>query len=406
MTNTTDKASPLILREHQRTDADLDLETARALANLPDMEIAVAPGPNGWVVRPSSIVGATQANGRQVLIRPKIGMANLLNLLEVSPSSLVWNKEAFGYDSEPNVIVALIRMLRRGLDQALSQGLRHDYVERVERTAAVRGRINFPSLVGRPGLPSPIPCRFDEYTADIELNRLLLAATEAALHTPGVPDDDRLQLRKHRNRFEDIPPIAQPPHWVDTWEPNRLETHYELAVRAAAMLLRNRSPVDRLGTNGLHRFTVNMNYLVEQFITRRISQGLPPELEMRAQANTSLDTGRQITVRPDLVIYRNNSPCFVIDIKYKALESISDTSTSDLFQLHTYAQLLGLQQGAIISCLAGDQTQRPPQHITVRQSDVNLHLWPLDLRGTPESIDTEITRLIGMIRAHVDTPVH
>lgn len=387
-----------MFREHTDTPTDIDLDTARALANLPDVGLTVTPGSAGWVVRASSFVGTTEANGRQVLIRPKIGMANLLNLLEVSPTSLVWDSRSFDYDSEPNVIVALIRMLRRGLDQALAQGLRHDYVTHNERTPAIRGRIDFPSVVKRPGLTSPIPCLFDEYTADIELNRLLLAATEVALRTPTVPHDDRLQLRKHRGRLVDVQPIATSPHWVDTWEPNRLETHYELAIRAAAMLLRDRSPVDRAGTRGLQRFTVDMNPLVEQFITRRIAAGMSSQLEVRAQASTSFDTAGRIRVKPDLVLYRNNQPCFVIDIKYKALESVTDTSTSDLYQLHTYTQLLGLPQGAIISCLANDQVERPLEHLTVRQSGVNLHLWPLDLRGTPSDIDAAIGRLIEQIR--------
>lgn len=386
-----------MLQEHSDTVADIDLPTARALAELPGMGIAVTPSSGGWRIRPSSRVGALEVNGRPVLIRPKIAMSNLLNLLEVSPASLRWDNEPFGYDSEPNVIVALVRLLRRGLDQALAQGLRHDYIQRNERLPALRGRIDVPTLARRPGLPSPIPCQFDEYTADIELNRLLLAATETSLCTRGVPDDDRLQLRRHRQRFEDVQPIAQPPHWVDRWEPNRLEAHCELAVRSAALLMRDRSPVDRVGSSGVGRFTVDMNDLVEKFISRRITRQLEPVLQVRGQQALSFDTGASMTVRPDLIVYQDGRPRLVLDIKYKAVGSLAETSTSDLFQLHTYAQLLGIQRGAIVSCYAADQPQGPPQHLTVRNSGIELHLWPVDLRGEPEDVDNQIEQLAGEI---------
>ncbi len=397
MTDPTTALEPLVLQEWGETMVDIDLRTAQALASLPGMGITVAPKSGGWLVRPSSIVGVTEANGRQVLIRPKIAMTNLLNLLEVTPKSLKWDNQPFGYDTEPNVIIALIRLFRRGLDQALAQGLRHDYVQRHERQAALRGRIDMAALTRRPGLPAPIPCQFDDYTADIELNRLLLAATETSLRTRGVPNDDRMQLRRHRQRFEDVQSTVQAPQWVDTWQPNRLEAHYELAVRSAALLMRDRSPADRVGSKGIGRFTVNMNDLVEKFITRRLVGHLPQPLRVKDQQSLRFDVDGAFTVYPDLVVYRDEKPRFVIDVKYKAVEAIKDTSNSDLFQLHTYAQLLGLRRGAIISCSATDHPQGQPQQMTVRNSGVKLHLWPIDLRGTPEDINDQIELLIQKI---------
>lgn len=397
MTGSAATKGPLVLQEWEETLADIDLQTAQALADLPGMNISVAPTSRGWLIRPSSIVGVTEANGRQVLIKPKIAMSNLLNLLEVTPKSLRWENQPFGYDTEPNVVIALIRLFRRGLDQALAQGLRHDYLQRNERTSALRGRIDIAALTRRPGLPSPIPCQYDDYTADIELNRLLLAATETALRTNGVPDDDRLQLRRHRQRFEDVQPTFQLPQWVDQWEPNRLETHYELAVRSAALLLQDRSPADRVGSKGVGRFTVDMNDLVEKFITRRLAQQLPQHLQIREQQSLTLDTGGAVKVRPDLIVYRDDKPQLVIDIKYKAVASLSDTSTSDLFQLHTYAHLLGLRRAAIVSCIAEDEPEGVNRHLTVRNSGVELHLWPIDLRGTPEDIARKISDLVHTV---------
>ena len=401
MTPSDPSGEVLVLREHTESIIDLDRETALALAMHPYASLAVAPHPNGWSIKPSSTVGVFSANGRDVLIRPKINISNVMNLLDVTTKSLTWRPDTFDYDVDDNILVALIRLFRRGLDEALSQGIRHDYLERNERLISLRGRIDIGDLSRRPGLASPISCRYDEHTADIELNRLLLSAMLISLRQRHVPDRDRLGLRRHLARFEGVSPKAADPAWTDTWEPSRLEQHYEAAIRAGALLVRGTSPADRVGSRTLGQFTVKMNDLVEDFITQRILRQLPAGIEGRSQLELSLDVADQRQVYPDLTIYRNGSPVLVLDVKYKAVESITDVRTPDIFQLHTYSQLLNLDRGVIVSCVASDDYMAAPEVVTIRETGVTIELWPIDLRGSPQQLDQQIAMIIDRILGQI-----
>lgn len=385
------------LREHAESVITLDLETARALAAHPKAGISVTPHPDGWAVRPSSTVGVISVNGRDVLIRPKIDISNVMNLLDVNTKSLAWSDDRFDYGTDDNILVALVRLFRRSLDAAVSQGIRHDYVERSDRLIALRGRIDIGEVVRRPGLPSPLPCRYDEYTADIELNCLLLVATMVALRQRHVPDADRLALRRHLARFEGVTPQAADPSWVESWEPTRLEQHYESAIRAAALLVRGTSPADRVGSRTVSQFTVNMDTLVEDFITQRILRELPKELSGTTQRKLRFGSEGGHWIYPDLTILRSDTPALVLDVKYKAVESIAGASTSDLYQLHTYAQLLGLKRGIIVSCVASDALVSALRSMTVDETGVTIELWPIDLRGSPAELDQQISMIVSRI---------
>ncbi len=52
----------------------------------------VSPGgrTDEWVVTPSSVVGVTNLDEAQFLIRPKLGIRNLLLLMDVAPGLERW----------------------------------------------------------------------------------------------------------------------------------------------------------------------------------------------------------------------------------------------------------------------------------------------------------------------------
>jgi 5-methylcytosine-specific restriction enzyme subunit McrC len=313
------------------------------------------------------------------------------------PKQLHWQHDPFAYADEPDLLVALVRMFRRGLDAALARGLRHDYHHEHERLLSVRGRVDISAAIRRPGPIVPIPCRFDEYTIDVRLNQLLLAAIGRCLRIPGVPRDDRLRLRRHLLAFEGVRHHDGSLDWVDRWTPSRLERHYEAAVRPAAMILRNTTLVDRPGTQTATSFLVDMNELVETFIGDRLTKFLDGRLEVEGQKPRYLDTAGRISVKPDLVFRQGREAVFVADVKYKVFDELTGASTADIYQLHTYAQIEGLTSGALISCVAAGRQSSVTDRISIRSSGITVHLWPINLRGTLSEIEADLLRLADLI---------
>lgn len=387
----------VVLTEYRESDQELDAVTARAIAGLRDAGMTVSPGADGWRLVASSMVGAANVGDTRLVIRPKIPMHNALMVLGAAPDQVRWRTEHVDFATTNDIVVGMVMAFRRGLDRALARGLRRDYRTEEERLQSIRGRIDIAEVVRRPGLPLPIPCRFDEYTPDNRLNRLLRAAIERSLRVPGVPQQDRLHLRRHLVLFEEVGPHDPRNRWVDRWTPNRLEGPYEAAVRPADLILKSSSISDGLGMISAAGFFVDMNVAVERFVTDQLQQALHGRLEVVAQTHRHLDEERRVSIRPDLEFRVGHRTAFVADIKYKDVPRVEASSTNDLYQLHAYATVNGLRDAALITCPSTPTA--PGEPITVARSGVRLHVLPVDLTGTPQEVLASVDEVADRIAA-------
>ena len=371
---------------------ELDSRTAQLLSENREARVSVEPCTGGWRVRPSEVVGTFQVGETRFVIQPKIPISNVLALLDVDLGSFRISRQTFEYDSAPDLLIGLIRLFADGLDTALSQGLRHDYVQRTESLNSIRGRVEFARLARMPGAEIPTPCRFDEYTADVRVNQLLLSAIEIAVRVPGVPPADIVRMRRHLAAFHEVAHHQGPVDWVRAWVPNRMETHYAPAVRPAALIVENLTATLAAGRSTGPSFMVDMNRLVEKFIEVRIGRYLDSGSGLESQAARWLDVEESISYRPDLVVTRNGAPVAVADVKYKALSELKDIDNADLYQAHTYAQALGLDKAMIICCIA-DGRPLPRQRTTISRTGIEIELWAIDLSVPVLELESQLLEL-------------
>ena len=107
----------------------------------------------------------------------------------------------------------------------------------------MRGQIRFADQIGRRyGLPLPIEVAYDEYTEDIEQNRLLKSAVHRLSHTP-----DALRLPPSK-RCDGLWPVfdmvqlgSYAPGTVPQIRYTRLDEHYRPAVELARLIIENSS---------------------------------------------------------------------------------------------------------------------------------------------------------------------
>lgn len=390
----------VVLAEYERREFNLELGEARAIASLREAQLSVGPSQSGWTITAGSRVGAATVGDTRVIVRPKIPMHNALMVLGAAPDRVRWLDETVDFSATGDLVVGMVMAFRRGLDRALGRGLRRDYRVEEDLLQSIRGRIDLAAVVRRPGLPLPIPCRFDEYTPDNRMNRLLLGAIERSLRVPGVPTEDRLHLMRHLALFAGVGPHDPRDRWVDRWKPNRLEQPYESAVRPADLILKTSSIADGIGTVSAAGFFVDMNVAIERFIADRLRLSLQGRLDVITQAHRHLDEDHRVTMRPDLEFRVGRRTEFVADIKYKDVDAAEGSSTSDLYQLHAYATIHGLRDAALITCPSAPGATTEP--ITVARSGIRLHILPVDLTGRTaeviESVDDVACRIAALAR--------
>src|SRR5205823_11906680 len=128
----------------------------------------------------------------------------------------------------------------RHLERALARGVPRAYQGLHERLPAIRGRVDIPAQLRLAGLPLPAECRFDEYTADTRLARVLCGAAHRLLRLPGVTLPTRQTLQRLAAVLSEAGPCTPQDMRIPTVF-TRLDEHCRPAERLARMVLGNQT---------------------------------------------------------------------------------------------------------------------------------------------------------------------
>ncbi len=383
---------PIVLDEYESAVVPLSVEEVAGLRALagPRLSITAADTPGEWVIRATAHVGTVVLGAVRVLIRPKVSNANLFHLLEAGGDALSVRPEAFEYDRTGDLVPSFATFFARVAETALGRGVHRAYEEGEESLLALRGRIALAAQQRQLGLPLPVACRFDEYTADVPLNRIVKAATERLRRLRGVTSTTRTALTSILGRLEDVSSLHGPELRTATVF-NRLNMHYRSAERLARMVLQGSSLLDLVGDAEAGAFLVNMNALFEEFVEARLRDYLLGRLQVEGQAKRWLDSGhRVVQIVPDLIFTRGGPPLYVGDTKYKLLVDEERGRNADYYQLLAYTTALDVHEGVLIYC---HDDGIAPQPIVVEHTGTRLFVRGVRLDGTPAELDGQLRDL-------------
>jgi len=376
----------LELTEYESAEVELTVEQANALQQDFGDRVTVAPaGVDTWRIVAQQFVGTLRSGDLVVHIAPKVGLRNLLALMDVEVPSEIWRQEIVALQRDPDLLAVMARLFCVAMEDLSRRGIFRSYVAREERLVAPRGRIDLVAQMRRPGLVSPVACRFDEHTADTRVNRLLKAALNVARRVPGVAPIWQRRLLMQLGLLDEVQSGVRQVDWVERWEPSAMELHYTTAVRLAALLMRSSSLATQAGNVNSNSFLLNMNSLFERWVGRRMDEIL--SVEVREQFSTSLGGDGEIGMNPDLTFWRGSQVVAVADCKYK-LTSVGLGRSSDYYQALAYATVLGLRECWLLYARLPGET--PARDVAIRNSDIAVRTFALDLTG---SIDAAVLQL-------------
>lgn len=344
-------------------------------------------------LRTTSWVGTVITQELELLIRPKVGLDNLLLMLDAGMPPKAWQPELFAFGTRPRLLPAVASFFARTVERTLGRGVRRDYRTINDRQHAVRGRIRFPELMRRPDRPLPMPVRYQDYTVDILENRAIKAALSRLLRVPGIEVDTRGLLIREMARLGGVAAKHVDPDDLDRIPVTRLNRYYKPALRLASVILRNLALIDRPGRAHAGAFLLDMNRLFQDFVTRRLRRQLQGHLRVAAEPPRWLDRRRTVGMRPDLEFQREGHAVLVGDLKYKILSS-EVARASDYYQLLAYATAAGLNTGLLIYCFADEAP--PPAVVDVLNTDVHLHAACIDLSRGQEALQRSIETVAAL----------
>lgn len=302
----------------------------------------------GLEIETNSYVGVLPLDGFTLHITPRIGPRDLMRMVDYyfDVSTIHVMKDIGLVHASHSVATdLLVSAFIREVQRLLSAGLLRDYVERQDDLMTKRGRIQFQELARRPCRSVfALPCRYEDRSADVFLNRLLLTVVHIAAVCASSPRLKRAAYRTEEQMSQlcSVLTIAKDSFEAAIDGLNRLNRRYEKALTLARLLYDSVSPDQNMPeTRRFTAFLLDMNSLFERFIGRLLEEFRPPGTSLVCQESipSLYRVGeRQFKhPRPDFMLLDGQGECVrVVDSKYKFLDERS-VDAGDLYQLTVYA---------------------------------------------------------------------
>ena len=363
------------------TEFELSPEQGRRLAGSGVVTAVPSLSRSGWwLIGPAGKVGAARVGNIEVRIKPKVEIARLLFLLGYSAHGAAWRPETVDLQETVDLVTAIAQALWRQVSRAIHQGLLPGYVVVEESAPVLRGRLlESAQLARHHGLALPLEIRHDEFTRDIPENQILRTACERMLLVPQVDPESSRMLRRLLRDFADVTPLRQGDP-IPAWQPSRLNSRYQPALRLAELVLRATSVEHARGAVAVNGFLLDMPTLFEDFVTVALREAIEASYGGRviAQSQHPLDVAGRVLLKPDIVWRIGDVAAAVIDAKYKA-EKPSGYPNADLYQLLAYCTVLGLRIGHLVYAAGNEE---PARHV-IRQAGIEIVCHALDLSHSP-----------------------
>lgn len=374
----------------------LTAREAEALHQVGLVEVTHTGTPGLYDVAPASKVGAVSVGDLQVIVRPKITDLNRLVFLLGYTHHQIWRDEPVALTAADDLMTALAEVFSRLAARATEQGLLQGYRTVSDTLPVLRGRVQVTEQMNRLyGLPIPLAVEYDEYTADIAENQILLAAVLRLMTVPQLTKDARRRLQRLRLAFSEVTPVdrGRP---LPGWHPSRLNARYQDALRLAEVILAAESFEHCEGDLVVTGYLFDMWRIYEDFVSVSLGEALSRRGGfVRTQFPVFLDEADQVKIEPDIVwLDQSRRPIAVIDAKYKA-ERPSGFPDADLYQLLAYCTAMQLPIGHLIYAKGNE----PVREHTVRHVGIKIRCHTLDLSLPPRELLDQVAKLAAAIAA-------
>jgi 5-methylcytosine-specific restriction enzyme subunit McrC len=389
----------LRLREH-RTEYGVELSVAerdRLRVLVPSLSVAPSVGRQGFYdLRPGSYVGAVNLSDLSVAILPKIPVSRALFLVSYALDPDSWAKTGFDFDEEGSLIEAVMPGFVRQVRLTLRRGPLESYRTEEATLTTVRGRLRLGDQMRRRyGAWPPVEVTHDEFTEDIEENRLIKAALHRLARMRIRSAAARRSLGLFDSALERVRLVDYDPRRLPEIRYTRLNGHYRPAVELAKLVLRSASFEVRHGRVRASSFLMDMNAVFEDFVVVALREALRVTERAFPQGNRGrslyLDEGRRVSLEPDISWWEGGCT-FVGDAKYK--EAPPGGVNADLYQLLSYVVAAGLPGGLLVYGAGGASAVHQ-----VGLLGKSLEVESLDLTEPPEGILRQVGELAARIRS-------
>ncbi|MCB0114675.1 MAG: hypothetical protein KDD84_11315, partial [Caldilineaceae bacterium] len=293
-----------------------------------------------WQLTAQGWVGYLALSARLGLwLQPKIPLRNLFRMIEVAYAldMLHLGDAIFRCDTLNEFFEQLALLLTRRIHRRYRAGLYESYTTRRQDLSFVRGQINLARTLTATQ-PGRVHCRYDEPTADVVENQILLWTLWSILHSGFCSAATSETIRHlYRTLAGSVSLQIVTAAEIEQQEYNQLNQDYRELHALCRFFLDQSGPALTAGDREMPAFLVDMGRLYERFVAGWVKANVGPDLRVRVQERLNFGEGVGHSFVVDMVVYNaeTGAPRAVLDTKYKAAGA--GPSAADLAQVVAYA---------------------------------------------------------------------
>jgi 5-methylcytosine-specific restriction enzyme subunit McrC len=390
---------PLRLREYEtKRRVELTVAQRDQLAGFVTVQPTAGEG-DLYDLTPGSRIGAMRLDGLDVVIEPKVPIDRVFFMLSYALGRIVDYGVGPELEQSNDLVEAIVQAFVRHSRRALEPGVLQGYRTTDDTSLTLRGRLRIGDQIRRRyGTRPPAEITFDDFTVDIEVNRLLLAATDRLLRIRLRSARSRVGLRGIEARLDGVQLVAYDSRRLPSITFNRLNERYRDAVTLAKFILRSTSFDLGHGLVPASSFLVDMNKVFEDFLVVALREAMSPLPGHFVQGSRGhplyLDAERTIKLEPDLSLWVNGSCVWIGDAKYKRVVDASYPN-ADLYQVTAYAIATGLDEATLI--YARSEGEPGVKHIV--NVGKTITAVGIDLTAPPQDLLSQVSQIANSIIA-------
>lgn len=307
----------------------------------------------------------------------------------------------------------LAEILVRGVGSQVKRGLHHDYLNRSDPLATVRGRIDIKSSVAtRSGTRGKLVCEFDEYEADTPHNQALKSVIVLLIRHGEVIAPRRDALRRLLPYLDGVTLVPPTSIRWDALTYHRANATYRLLLGVCELVVRGLLHTQDPGHTKLTSWMSDdvMSALYERFL-REYYNVHHPEFSPRASAvawdydDTSALGAEQLPAMRTDVTLRLGSRTLIIDAKYYGQSmQVSEwgkatVHSANLYQLLAYVKNADTNRhGSVSGLLLYARTDAPRQpNLDVIIQGNRIGARTLDLSRPWKHVTTQLEDAVGWL---------
>lgn len=280
---------------------------------------------------------------------PKVPIQNLFGMLEYAYRLKGFRILEGLVDSESiaELYDRLALLLAKRILDRVRRGLYRSYLGQDDDLPYVRGRLDLLAHLKDPARVT-LPCRFEEHTADLEDNQILMWTLTRVLEC-GVCTERSLPFVRQARRallgFACTSAFSAE-NCVDRLY-NRLNDDYEPMHALCRFFLEHTGPTHRVGDRRMLPILVDMERLFELFVVEWLKRHVSDRYLVRGQENVQFTMGQTVSINIDVTVedVSTGQTVLVLDTKYKAPEQ---PAPADIEQVVAYAAAKGSRRAVLV----------------------------------------------------------